>query len=394
MQAEETDRVRQESSASRHLAFLFVSAFLAIGNFAALMSVVPLWAAHGGAGSGGVGATTGVTLGATVLTQLTMPWLFRLLTLRRMLAVGAFVLALATPAYALTDALVPVLAVSAVRGAGFACVVVAGVALAAEIAPPGRVATSAGMFGVAAGLPNVLLLPAGVWLAQQWGFTPLFLAAAVVALVAVPLALALPETGGHATRQTSGHSHLGRRPLAAAGVFLTTTATFGTVATFLPVALPASPIPSLALLILSAGAVVTRLVSGAVADRYGSGRLVVPCAVVCGLGAAGLAATMDDGGPALVLAAAVFGLGLGAVQNDSFVVVLQHFGPGRSGAASTIWNIAYDGGMGLGPFVVGFGLALTGYAGVFVALAFALIAAAAAGRMLGGRRMGMAEHTG
>ncbi|GAA4429502.1 MFS transporter [Georgenia halophila] len=352
------------------------------------MSVIPLWASHGGAGSSGVGATTGVMLAATVVTQLNMVWLFRLLSLRQMLAVGALVLAVATPAYVLTDALAPLVAISAVRGIGFAFVVVAGVALAAELAPAGKVATAAGWYGVAAGLPNVFLMPAGVWLAQTWGFAPVFLCAAGMALLAVPLLLSLPEHGRQA-RRTGPRGWVDRRAFTAAGVFLVTAATLGTVATFLPVALPESPMPSIALFVLSVVMVATRLGAGALADRHGPGRLVAPSAIVCAVGAAGMAATVSDGGPALLVAAAVFGAGFGAAQNDSFVVVLRHLGPGRSGTASTIWNIAYDGGMGVGPFAVGLALTLTGYPGAFLALAVALALAAAVGYAVGGPRMGM-----
>lgn len=59
------------------LGVLLVVTFVAFVNYAALLSVVPLWASTGGAASAAVGSTTGLMMAATVATQVAMPWLFR-----------------------------------------------------------------------------------------------------------------------------------------------------------------------------------------------------------------------------------------------------------------------------------------------------------------------------
>jgi predicted MFS family arabinose efflux permease len=73
---------------------------------------------------------------------------------------------------------------------------------------------------------------------------------------------------------------------------------------------------------------------------------------------------------AVVGGAAVFGLGFGITQNVTQTLMYDRVPESAYGAASALWNLAYDGGMGLG--AAGFGmLALhTGYP-----LAFALAAA-------------------
>ncbi|MFC7403945.1 MFS transporter [Georgenia alba] len=371
----------------RRIVLLLLATVLAIGNFAALMSVVPLWVASGGASNAWVGATTGVMLGGTVAAQLCMVWILRVWSLQRVFAVGTLVLGVATPAYLLTSAVGPVMAISALRGAGFALVVVAGVALAAELAPPGRVGTATGMYGAAAGLPNVVVLPAGVWLSQTWGFSPVFLGAALLALLGVPLAMLLPATD-HAGRSRPSVRGMSRGSVVALVTFFVTTASLGTVLTFLPLSATEADRASAALLVLSVAMVLARIVAGSVADRYGPGRLVVPAAMCCAVGFVVLALDPALDGWLVLAGAAVLGAGFGLAQNDSFLVVLRSLGARRSGSASTVWNIAYDGGMGLGPVVVGAGLALTGYAGAFAALTALLTLAAVVALLVGGRSMG------
>lgn len=48
------------------------------------------------------------------------------------------------------------------------------------------------------------------------------------------------------------------------------------------------------------------------------------------------------------MGAGLVGIGFGAVQNDTLVTLFARAGAARSGAASSVWNTAYDSGTGLG----------------------------------------------
>ena len=79
-----------------------------------------------------------------------------------------------------------------------------------------------------------------------------------------------------------------------------------------------------------------------------------------------------------------FGAGFGAVQNEALLTLLASAGPDRVGAASAAWNIAYDGGTGIGALVLGVVAGASGYPAVFalssvVALVVAPIALAVRG---------------
>jgi MFS family permease len=108
-------------------------------------------------------------------------------------------------------------------------------------------------------------------------------------------------------------------------------------------------------------------------DRQGSAALLVPGVLAAAAGVLVLSLTAV---PAAVIAgAAVFGLGFGVTQNVTQTVMYDRVPESAYGASSALWNLAYDGGMGLG--AAGFGvLALhTGYPVAFVLVAAILAAA-------------------
>lgn len=369
-----TERASQASPPARRLglAVLLATTFLALFSFAGLLSVVPLWAAAGGLGSAGVGSTTGVMMAATVATQLAAPWVFRLLSLRAMMIVGAALLGGPAPLYALSAEAAPILLLTVVRGVGFALVVVAGATLIADVAPAGRLARAAAAYGVAGALPNIVALAGGVWAADAWGFPVVFAVTGATGLLGAALAWMLPR-GSRAVFTAASRAELARIAPACA-LFVTTAAAFGAASTFLPLAGPSTAVAALALLTAATTIVVGRLAAGTIADRIGTGRLVVPSAAIAAIGTLIAALSLDGPDWAVILGAGLIGAGFGAAQNDSFVVTLRSFGAARTGTASTIWNIAYDGGVGAGAFGLGWVIGMLGHGGAFIALAVAIAA--------------------
>lgn len=389
----------------RDFVLLMLATVTALCNFAPLMSVVPLWAAAGGGSGAGVGATTGAMMAATTATQLSMGPVLKRFTLRQIFAAGALIMAVPTPFYLLSDQLGPVLVISAARGIGFGLLVVAASALVAEIVPAHLLARALGIHGLGTGIPMVAALPASVWLVQQWSFTPVFIAATVFALVGMVLASML-SAGGRSADERPGpaagselldpesegdHTAAGATDLlddepraepaaersGVLGVlgplirpalaFFTLTMALGAVNTFLPLAIPDAAMVSLALFAAPAAMIAGRFGAGVVGSYMQPGRLVLPGTLLGGLGMAGVALGTAGGFSTwwVVVGAAVFGFGLGAAQNDSLVAIMNRAGPGRHGLASTVWNFAYDAGMGTGAVLFGAVVGGVGYAWAF-----------------------------
>ncbi|WP_051839040.1 MFS transporter [Streptomyces sp. NRRL F-5126] len=369
---------------------LLLSTLGAFANYAPLLPVVPVWAAHGGASSAGLGATTGVTMATTVGAQFAMRRLIPRFGLRRLAAAGSLLMGLPTFGYVVSDALAPVLAVSAVRGVGFGMVTVAGSALTAVLVPAERRGRAVGLYGAAIGVPQLVGLPLGLWAAEHLGFTAVFVVAALLSVAAAPLAWAIrePDASASATATASADStaarpvppHMpgaGRELVRPTALMVAAAIALGVLSAFLALTPGVSSATvSGALFLLPAGITAGRWAAGHWSDRHGAGGLQLPSAAASALGLGALAASAAGGSAAGVLAgAALYGLGFGALQNDTLSVMFLHTDAHRAG---TVWNVAYDGGTGIGSFGGGMVSHATGVPGAFATAAAVLAATTAA----------------
>jgi predicted MFS family arabinose efflux permease len=339
---------------------LVLLTLLGFTGFAATLASLPWWAVHGGASPSAAGLVTTVMLGVTVLVQFLVPALERRIGTGRTLAIGVFALGAPSPLYLLSTDLTPMLAVSAVRGIGFGVLTVLGAALTAVLAPPGRHGEAVGLYGLAIAVPNLLVTPGAVALAQNVAFWPVVVLATCPVL-AVPLALMI---GAEHQPAVAHDKAVDRRAARAAVlpsvVLLAITLAGGGVTTYLPIERPDGYLATLALLLFAWMAALGRWRVGRLADRSGTG-LLLPGTVVLGVvGLLALAAGLWRGSDVLLLAgAAVFGTSYGAVQNLTLVAAFARARGHGVSAVSAVWNAAFDTGTGIGAVVVG-ALAATG----------------------------------
>ncbi|MGH4023307.1 MAG: MFS transporter [Pseudonocardiaceae bacterium] len=346
----------------RSFQLMLAASLVGFGGYGMLLPIVPLWAARGGAGEFGAGATTGLFMLATVGTQVVVPALLRRLGHRAVLILGMLLLGGPTPLYALSADLSLLLGVSLLRGVGFGLVTVAASALIAELVPPAEHGRAAARYGLAVGLPQLVLLPSAVVVAEQVGFGPLFMLAGALPVAGAVLVLGVRVPHRRESAQRPGPAQDWRAVRSSAGpwlAMLTCSLAQGGVITFLPLALPRSGmlVPA-ALLATMAGTLLGRLLAGELVDRWGlAGRLLVVGMVLAVAGTvAEVVALHSSGGlrvAVAVVGAALVGIGFGLVQNDSLVVMFAAAGTPGYGAASAAWNIAYDAGTGLGAVVLG-----------------------------------------
>lgn len=360
---------------------LLLVSFGSFTGFYLLLSVIPLYAAAGGAGAGGAGAATGVMMLATVLAELAVARLVARFGNR--VAACAGLLALAVSAIALTasERMPLIIAVCVLRGAGLAVVAVVGPTLTAELVPAERRSGFLGLYGVAVGVPAVIGLPLGVWLSGHLGFRSVFLISAAVSVATLIAALGLPARRGRDADHGAGVlGGLRQRGLARPTmVFAAFTVAAGVSATFLSLAMPAKvhawvPVALLAQTVFSP---LSRWWAGRLGDRRGSGLLLVPAVCLASAGIAGLVWVRNP--VAVIAGMALFGIGFGIGQNVTLALMLERVSAHEFGTASALWNLAYDGGFGIG--AVGFGLLAgpvgypAGFALVAVLLALAVIPA-------------------
>lgn len=360
------------------LALAFVASLGSAASFYLLLSVVPLYAAATGAGGIGAGMATAALMASTVATELATPRLVASFGSRGVLAAGLVLLG--APALALPSAggLAAILAVSLVRGVGFAITVVIGGALVAALVPPERRGEGLGLYGVVVGLPAVVALPLGVWLAGHAGYPVVFVAGAVASLAGLAAVFGLPGRRPTAERPLGVMAGL-RTPalMRPAVVFSTTAMAAGVIVTFLPLAVGrgSASLAAVALLVQPTASTFTRWWAGRHGDRHGAARLLAPAVLVSALGILALVLVAN---PVATLAAmVVFGAGFGVAQNVSLSLMLDRVPASGYDAASALWNLAYDAGLGAG--AAGFGLLVgpIGYPAGFAVTAAVLLGALA-----------------
>ncbi|RNL84607.1 MFS transporter [Halostreptopolyspora alba] len=360
-------------------------------GYVLLLPLVPLWATRGGAGEFGAGLTTAMFMLTTVLTQLPMPWLLDHGGYRWTFPVGALLLGVPAPLMLLTVDLAGLLALSAVRGVGFGMLTVAGTALAARLVRPDQIGRAAGYYGMAVGLPNLVLLPGGVWLALSIGFDTAFWVAGVGPVLGAVAAFGIwlsvgegrpPEDDDRVT--AAREERRTGRVLGPLLVMLVAAVASSAIVTFLAIPLERRPwIAIMALLAYSVLLVTGRWAAGWVSDRAGRPMLLVPAMVSAAIGMALTAGAIWPardgwdgpgavGGAVVVLGAALFGAGFGATQNDTVVVLFRRTGPADYGTASAAWNIGYDAGTGVGALGLGVALQYLGYGWGFALTAVAV----------------------
>lgn len=200
-----------------------------------------------------------------------------------------------------SSSLAVVVAVSIVRGIGFAITTVAGGALTASLIPAQRRGEGLGLVGIVSGVPALVCLPVGVWVSARWGYSPVFAATAAAALLALASVPGLPgrkEAGRHAGSVLGSLRNLGLARLAV--VFAASTLAAGVLVTFVPLAVTArsAGVAAAGLFAQPAGATAARWAAGRAGDRGGQARLLCPGILLSAAGMASLAATRT---PTLVI---------------------------------------------------------------------------------------------
>jgi predicted MFS family arabinose efflux permease len=381
---------RRNRLVSLPLALVFLSSAATLTSFYLLLSVTPMYAAASGASGAGAGLVTGLPMLASVLAEGAAPALMARLGGRGVLAAGALLLGVPALGLLWSGSLAALLAVGLVRGLGFGLSVVVTGALVARLVPADRRGEGTGLAGLVSCVPAVLALPSGVWLAQHYGYGLVTMAAAVSALAPLAVLAGLPgrsarhpapdsaqpaQDGPSLTLRDGLRQPALRRPSL---IFAATTVSAGVVVAFLPLAGGASGQSAAAGLFAQAvTAALGRWWAGRRGDRHGHASLLVPGLLlsVAGMALIAAAGATSTGAWLPITAMAIFGTGFGIAQNATFAMMIDRVPASGYGAASALWNLAYDAGYGAGPAALGLLAARAGYGAAFAATVIIMLGA-------------------
>ena len=342
------------------------------GFFVTLPSL-PAYLVSAGNSTASAGATTTVMLAATVMFQPVVPALLRRLSTPATMAIGLLVLGLPAPLLIWASSGAGLYLICVLRGVGFAVFTVAGAFMASEVAPPGRQGETTGLYGLAAGIPNVIMIPLAVLLLHAFGFWPI---AAIAGLPAVGAALALgsgwrrvaPEPTQAVPRGSTQRAIA--RSLLPAVVLYAITVAAGAVVTILPI-VRSELVATVGLLVFAVAAALARWQAGRLVDRPGRTWLLAGACAIAIAALLALAAGLSGPSDGVVLAAcAMLGVGYGSIQCLTLVYSFARTTSSERPVASAVWNGAFDAGTATGAVLIG-ALSATGIGwwGTFAVLA-------------------------
>jgi predicted MFS family arabinose efflux permease len=300
------------------------------------------------------------------------------LTTSATVAIGLVVLGLPAPLLIWVRSGAGLYSICVLRGVGFAVFTVAGAFMVSEVAARSRHGEAAGLYGLAAAIPNVIMLPLAVLLLHASGFWPI---AVIAGLPAVGAALALGGGWRRAASEPTQAIRTGAtqraiaRSLLPATVLYATTIAAGAVVTILPI-VRSEIVASVGLLVFAVAAALARWQAGAQVDRSEPTWLLAGACAVAITGLLALSGGLSGSSDAVVLAAcATLGVGFGAVQCLTLVYSFPRTAPSERPVASAVWNGAFDAGTATGAILIG-ALSATGIGwwGTFAVLAVVLVA--------------------
>ena len=342
-------------------------------SWALLLPVVPLGVLTNGGSDALAGATTAIFMGCSVLTQWNTPRALRRFGYTPVMVFAAIMLGVPALGHITLDDAPFVLALSAFRGIGFGALTVAESALVAELVPKRFLGRASGLLGLAIGLAQLVGLPLGVWLATEYSFASAYILGAVVGLLAAVACIFIPwivaEGGG-----SGGGDSIPWGAVVVPCVGITTVAMgFGAVSSFLPAASSSGVVAGLILAVVGGAQMIARYLAGVTADRMGGPGLLLIPSLACGVaGLVIVSLALLLGWPAWVLlvGALVFGSGFGAIQNETLLLLFDSLPRTRLSDGSAIWNMAFDGGTGVGSLILGVVAVRVAYPETFIVATF------------------------
>lgn len=360
-----------------------MTAFVA---WAILLPVIPTAVLDAGGTETLAGLTTGVFMLATVLTQMMTPVLLRKFGFGLIMGLSSLLLGVPAFAYALGMEAGTVLTVSAIRGVGFGALTVAEAAVVAELVPRRLLGRATGTLGIMVGLSQMVGLPSGLALANLIGYSAVYYIAAGIGLASLVACLfipAVPRSSRDELSVANVHVPMWRLVLVPGMALMFVTSAYGAITNFLPAAMrdldPAkgAALGGVMLGVMNFASMLSRYAAGRVMDRKGyPGSILIPCQFISAAGVFVIALILLLDLPVwwMALAALIYGAGFGAVQNEALTLMFYRLPRSKSSEASAVWNIAFDGGTGLGSTMYGMLLTMMMFTPMFgIAAAVILI---------------------
>jgi MFS family permease len=318
------------------------------------------------------GAINAVFLAAAVLFRVQTARLEAYFGVRRVLLVSGFLFMATNMLYLLVSSVMSVMLIRFLSGACFAVVNTCIYAMGGRLVSKGRIGegmaclTTMVLAGSAIG-PYI-----GLTLSQAYGFPSVFIFSTLISLfgLLIACAIAIPEYKPLVLPGFTFDDLFELKAIPASLMILVFAIAYGGVLTFVAVYATELRLPYVVkyfFMAMAGASVISRIATGKIYDRCGPNAVIYPAIVLMATGLLLLGAFSTTAG--MLTAAAVIGVGYGISVPSIQALAIQMSPPLRSSAVTATFFSCLDGGIGLGSYLLGWGIHACGYASVYLALA-------------------------
>ncbi len=255
--------------------------------------------------------------------------------------------------------------------------------IAAQIIPRGRHGEGIGYYTMSQILATALGPYLGIVLSQRVDFTMIFLIASIVAAISFAISFVVSRPTHKTTKQVQAKSvkrfHISEflefRAIPISIIVMIVGFGYSVVLSFLSLysrQLNLEKAASFFFLVYAMVVIVSRPFSGRFLDTKGANFVVYPCLVFFAIGM--LVLSQANHGITLLVSGAIIGLGYGNFLSCGQAISVKSTSPNRFGLATATYYMFLDVGFGVGPYLFGSLVPITGYRGLYFVMAMVIFA--------------------
>lgn len=300
---------------------------------------------------------------------------------KKVLMIGLLLLALTTPLYFINLGIAVLLTTRFVHGIAVGIAGTAAGTIVAQIIPRTRKGEGIGFFSMSIALAAAFGPFIGLYLSQHATYEVIFSLCFGLGLMSLVTAffLYVPDIEGEQpeTSEKRGFqlaNFLEPRALPIALITLMVAFCYSSVLSYINFyALERDLVEaaSLYFIVYSIVILLSRPFTGRLMDAKGANYVMYPAFFLFAAGMIVLSTATTTLG--FLFAAMLIGLGFGNIQSCAQAIAVKLTAPHRMGFATSTYFNALDGGLGLGPYVIGFIIPLIGYSSLYTLLGFFIL---------------------
>lgn len=293
---------------------------------------------------------------------------------KKLLIIGILIFLLLTLFYFIPIGIYPLIIVRFLQGIGTGMATTATGTIVAQVIPPNRNGEGIGYFSMSVVLATAIGPLIGVALIAASGYTSIFIFSLVMGIASFVLALSVkaPKIEKPETVESKGFKlsdYLELKALPVSITMLVLAFAYSGILSFITGYAEEIDLVEAGSLYFFVYAVVilfSRPFTGPLIDRRGGNSVAYPGIILFAIGM--LIISQANTSWVFLLAAAIIGLGYGNFQSTTQALAIKVTPPHRMGLANSTYFICLDLGLGLGPFVLGYIVPLSGYRGMYLSL--------------------------